>query len=218
MLAPILLCALGASACGTSQPTVTSATVARITPAAQTTTGSATSPAPGAHRRAARHARRPVTSRTTVATTAATDSASATTTTTASTTASRTTAAAPAASSHHTRAAAAHQSGRSAAAAVSPAKCLKFAGLGHVTGLSASRWQGTTGDNPLRDLNGSVFSDGPYPSVAAARHAASADELVEIAYPGGLYVVTATKRSYLSATVSLAAACLTPSGGKSYSF
>ncbi len=103
-----------------------------------------------------------------------------------------------------------------AATAHTPASCLKFAGLGHIRRLSRDRWQGTTGDNSPRDLNASVFVGGPLASVAAADRAAQRARLVEIAYPGGRYVVIASKPSYLSATVSLAAACLSANG--SYGF
>jgi hypothetical protein len=102
--------------------------------------------------------------------------------------------------------------------ASSPKSCLKTAGLGHIRSLGRTRWQGTTGENSTRDINASVFVTGPYPSTSAANRAAQRARFAEIAFPGGRYLVTASKPSYLSATVSLAAACLSAGSGKSYSF
>lgn len=94
-----------------------------------------------------------------------------------------------------------------------PAACLKFAGLGHIRSAGHDRWQGTTGENSTNDLNGSVFVQGGYRSAKAAEVAATSLRHREIAFPGGRFVVTATTRSYLSATVSLAAACLSAGTG-----
>jgi hypothetical protein len=91
--------------------------------------------------------------------------------------------------------------------------CLKAAGLGHIV-HGAGRWQGTTGENPITDLNASVFVAGPFPTAAAARAGASADERDEIAFPGGRYLVTANSASYLAQEVSFAAACLASSTGR----
>jgi hypothetical protein len=79
------------------------------------------------------------------------------------------------------------------------------------------RWQGTTGENPTRDTNASVFV-AAYQSPAAAQAAANADRQREIAWPGGKYVATATNRSFLSSTVSLTAACLSAGSPRQYSF
>ena len=89
-----------------------------------------------------------------------------------------------------------------------PSKCLKRSGLGHIRSLGSGKWQGTIGNEPVSKVNDSVFVVGPYASLASARTAAEHSELVEIAYPGGPFVVSATRASYLSTEASGAAACL----------
>jgi hypothetical protein len=99
-----------------------------------------------------------------------------------------------------------------------PAACLRFAGLGHVGRAGRDRWQGTIGEKSRRDINGSVFVLGPYRSARAAKAGAATLARREIALVGGKYVATATSQSYLSATVSLAAACLSAGSGHPFSF
>jgi hypothetical protein len=95
---------------------------------------------------------------------------------------------------------------------------LKFAGLGHIRSVGQHRWQGTIGEKSPTDINGSVFVLGPYPSAGAAKAEATTLSRGEIAFPGGKFIATATKPSYLSATVSLAAACLTAGNGRTLTF
>jgi hypothetical protein len=90
-----------------------------------------------------------------------------------------------------------------------PGKCLIWAGLGHVTRLSHDEWQATVGEDPLSKTNGSVWAIGPYATAGHASAATAAARRREIAFDGGKFVVFAKARSYLSDTVSLAAACLT---------
>jgi hypothetical protein len=90
-----------------------------------------------------------------------------------------------------------------------PSKCLKRAGLGHIHAIGKDKWQGTTGTEPSRDLNASVFVQGPYASTKAATTATDKALLVQLAYAGGPFVVTATRRSYLNMEASYTAACLT---------
>ena len=89
-----------------------------------------------------------------------------------------------------------------------PPKCLKRSGLGHIKSVRAGRWQGTSGNEPRTKINYSVFVQGPFKTVKAAASAARKDALVENAYPGGPFVVTITRKSYLTMEASFAAACL----------
>jgi hypothetical protein len=83
-----------------------------------------------------------------------------------------------------------------------PPKCLKRSGLGHIRRVGSGKWQGTIGQDPTKDVNASVFVEGPYGSVKAASTAAARASLVQIAYAGGLFTVTATRASYLSQEAS----------------
>ena len=215
----LALCAVALSACGSSQPAapaanVTSSSTPGAAPNSSTTSARPEAATPG---ESAARRRRPDASRTRPGATPAARS------TTSASTAATSTVAARDPSTATTVAAATPRRPVNAkidrtASAGGPKSCLKTAGLGHIRSVGRHRWQGTTGDNGPRDTNGSVFADGPYASVGAADRAAETDRLVEIAFPGGRYVVTASKPSYLSATVSLAAACLSAGFGRTYGF
>ena len=89
-----------------------------------------------------------------------------------------------------------------------PPKCLKRDGFGHIKRISPDRWQGTIGEEPRTKLNDSAFVVGPYASPRQASRAAARARRTQIAYAGGLFIVTARHASYLDQETSLAAACL----------
>jgi len=89
-----------------------------------------------------------------------------------------------------------------------PPKCLKQDGFGHIKRIAATRWQGTIGQEPRTKRNMSAFVQGPFASLKKANRSARKTGRREIAYPGGLFVVSATRASYLQSETSMAAACL----------
>lgn len=84
--------------------------------------------------------------------------------------------------------------------------------------MGVGEWQGTTGENPRSDISASVFVAGPYTTTGEVRDAVARARRREIAWPGGMFVVSATKPSYLTSTVTIAAACLAAGTGTQYSF
>lgn len=96
-------------------------------------------------------------------------------------------------SSHH----------RAAGAGRVPVRCLKQAGLVHVTARGSGLWAGRT-----RRSGREVTVDGPYKTAKAARASAVSLAPVSEAKSGGVYVASAALRSHLRRTVGRVASCL----------
>jgi hypothetical protein len=89
-----------------------------------------------------------------------------------------------------------------------PVECLKAAGQKHIRQIAKDEWQGTFAGAPFTAANASVWIRGPYRTIAQAQLLATSESKKELAYAGGIYVATATRRGALSIQASFAAACL----------